>query len=93
MYSLARNEFIDLLCGTVHIFVSVGELCAELVRVALDLARPPSTNIVDRIEGLLGRLVYRKARGEIFRFHELFLSSLVALLSLAAESGEVAALN
>ena len=36
--SYARDEFLDLLFGPVNIFVSVGELCAKLVRVALDLS-------------------------------------------------------
>ena len=36
--SFARNEFLDLLFGTVHIFVTIGELCAKFVRVALDLS-------------------------------------------------------
>jgi hypothetical protein len=34
----ARNEFSDLLFGPVHIFVTVRELGAEFVGVALDFS-------------------------------------------------------
>jgi hypothetical protein len=35
---LARDEVHDLLFGTVHIFVTIGELGAKLVGVTLDLS-------------------------------------------------------
>jgi hypothetical protein len=55
---LARNKFCDLLFGTVHIFIPVGELGAEPVSVTLDLSRPPPTDIVDRFKNLFRRLVH-----------------------------------
>ena len=65
---LARNEFRYLLFGTVHIFVTVRELGAEFVGVALDFSRPPSRNVVDRSEDFVGRLVDPKRNGVISIF-------------------------
>jgi hypothetical protein len=69
--SFARNQFCDLLFGVMRIFVTVCELGAEFVAVALNFSRPPSTNIVDGSEDLCRRFVYRNSGSEVLFFHEL----------------------
>jgi len=71
-YLLAGNEFRDLLRGAVRIFVTIRELSSQLVGGALDLSRPPSTNVVDGGKGFVRRLVHRNGCGEIALFHGLF---------------------
>src|ERR1019366_9880376 len=69
---LAGNEFHDLLRGAVRIFVTIRELSSQLVGGALDLSRPPSTNVVDGGEGFVRRLVHRNGCGETALLHGLF---------------------
>src|ERR1017187_3561182 len=63
---LVGHHFCHSHCATVHVFVTIGPLIAEVCRAAFDVFPPPSTNIVDGGEGLFGRLVYRNGSCEIW---------------------------
>ena len=55
-----RNEFCYFQFATMEVFVAIRELAAEFVGTTFDISSPPSTNIIDGIEGFLRSLVYRK---------------------------------
>src|ERR1700677_3098645 len=74
---LPRDELGDLLLGVVHVFVAVRPFVAEMVGLALDVARPPSANIVDGVEGLPGRLLDRKRESQTLLGHRLLLTLVV----------------
>src|SRR5579863_6929946 len=69
---LTGDEFSDLLRAAVKVFVMKPELAAEPVRVAFDLLRPPTANVVDCVKNFFGRLVHCKGGCVVFRLHRLF---------------------
>jgi hypothetical protein len=71
--ALARGQLGDPLGAPVHVLVAVGELGAELVRVAVDRARPPAAHVGDGGVCLLGSVVDREGDGEALRAHDVLL--------------------
>src|ERR1700682_1382017 len=69
----ARDQLLDPLLGVMDVFIAIGELGAERVGAAFDVACPPSTDIVDGGEGLRGSLVYRNSCGEVIHDSVSFL--------------------
>src|SRR5579859_2582281 len=67
--SLRGNELSDLLFGIVKVLVPVLEFGTQFVRFAFNFARPPTANVVDRIEDFFGRFFDRKCCGEILPLH------------------------
>jgi hypothetical protein len=63
----------------VDIFVVIRELVPEFVGGAFNFLRPPSTNILDGLEGFLRSLVYRKGRGEVLIRHDFLQFSQIAV--------------
>src|ERR1022692_587805 len=53
------------------VFVAIGELVTERAGTPFNFFRPPSTNIVDGVEGLFRSLVYRKSCSETGILHGL----------------------
>src|SRR5579863_5332928 len=64
----------DLLGAAVKVLVAIRKFSAELIGPTVDLARPPSSHIVDGGKDFLRRLVDRKGRCVIFA-HGLLLVS------------------
>src|SRR5262245_40961737 len=62
---LARDELGNLHFAPVYVPDRVRELAVELISVAFNFSRPPSTNILDGLEDFLRSLVYRKCGAEI----------------------------
>src|SRR5579872_804648 len=80
---LARHELGDLLRGPVELLVAVGPLGTERVRAAVDLSGPPPSDVVDRVEGFLRRLIDQDGRREILGLHDRLLSVAVLVPSEA----------
>ncbi|MGH3479563.1 MAG: hypothetical protein ACRDQD_22355 [Nocardioidaceae bacterium] len=53
-----------------NVLVAVPELVAEFDGAAVELFRPPSTNIRDGVEGFLRSPVHREAGGETVITHD-----------------------
>src|SRR5262245_55905329 len=64
----ACNKFRDSDSATVHVSVVILKFTA-LVSPALNAFLPPSTNVVDRVEDFLARLVDRKRSGVVLITH------------------------
>jgi hypothetical protein len=75
--SSTRNQFCYLLLAAMDVIVTVRKLITEAVGVTFNFSRPPSTNVIDRSEGLFWGLVYRKRDGEA-----MILSSFVGFANL-----------
>jgi hypothetical protein len=49
-----------------HVLVTIRPLGAKLIGAALNITRPPSSNIIHGIEYFFRRLLYEERRGETF---------------------------